>query len=392
MIDSSPPGRNLIVCCDGTNNQFGNANTNVVRLVQAANRDDARQLVHYDPGVGTLPLPGFVSRAGQRISEIAGLAFGAGLLDKVGSAYRFLMDNHQNGDRVFLFGFSRGAYTARMLAGLLHMYGLLPRGSENLLPYVLRQFAEARHRLGGDQKAFWALNDAFRRTFMRDAGTGDERRLPVHFMGVWDTVSSVGWVWDPQSFPFTTANPSLRIARHAIALDERRAFFRQNRFSPSVKGQDLVELWFPGVHADVGGGYPEDQGGLWREPFLWMLGEAQAAGLLVDAAARERVLTQVPPPVQPCLEPQHESLTKVWWPAEFFPKLRWDEATQSRRPHLNLFRPRSLKPGERLHDSVRCRVDGDPQYRPRNPGFDAALDAVRVAAASHAGPGQPASS
>ena len=377
MIVSSS-ARNLIVCCDGTNNQFGSENTNVVRLVQAASRDDALQRVYYDPGVGTFPLPGFVSRVGQRISEIAGLAFGAGLLAKVGDAYRFLMDTHQLGDRVLLFGFSRGAYTVRMLAGLLHMYGLLPRGSENLLPYVLRQFAEARHRLEGDQEAFWDLADEFRRTFARDAGTGTARRFPIHFMGVWDTVSSVGWVWDPQTFPFTTANPSVRTVRHAISLAERRAFFRQNRFSPSVKGQDLVELWFPGVHADVGGGYPESEGGLWREPFLWMLDEAKSSGLHVDQAAIQRVLGRSPAPARPWLEPQHESLTRVWRPAEFFPKLRWDETRGRKWPSLGLGRPRHLAADVRLHDSVRRRVrDAYPRYLPRNPGFELALAAAR---------------
>ncbi|HKQ12555.1 MAG TPA: DUF2235 domain-containing protein, partial [Steroidobacteraceae bacterium] len=126
--------RNLIVCFDGTNNQFGANDTNVVRLVQSLERVDERQLVYYDPGVGTLPEPGLLTAMAKRISELFGLAFGVGLTAKIERAYAFLMHNWQPGDRVFLFGFSRGAYTARALGGLLHMFGLLAPSHANLLP------------------------------------------------------------------------------------------------------------------------------------------------------------------------------------------------------------------------------------------------------------------
>src|SRR5450755_2926360 len=128
--------RNLVICCDGTNNQFGLENTNVVRLVQSLVSDPDRQLVYYDPGIGTLPEPGWVTKVGKKISEIADLAFATGLNHKVEEAYTFLMDYWQPGDHVFLFGFSRGAYTVRVLAALLHALGSLPRGGDNLVPYL----------------------------------------------------------------------------------------------------------------------------------------------------------------------------------------------------------------------------------------------------------------
>ena len=107
------------------------------------------------------------------------------------------------------------------------------------------------------------LCDDFRHTFAREVKPGDEeRRFQVHFLGVWDTVSSVGWVWDPKHFPFTAYNPSVKHIRHAVAIDERRAFFRQNLFRPAP-GQDVLELWFPGVHSDIGGGGPPEGGRLW---------------------------------------------------------------------------------------------------------------------------------
>ena len=136
--------RNLVLCCDGTDNQFGPQNTSVVRLAQVVERDPQKQLLYYDPGVGTLPEPGVFTRVGKRISELVGLAFGAGLAGKVGEAYSYLMDFWEPGDQVFLFGFSRGAYTVRLLAGMLHALGLLPRGNQNLVPYVMRLFKSVR--------------------------------------------------------------------------------------------------------------------------------------------------------------------------------------------------------------------------------------------------------
>jgi uncharacterized protein (DUF2235 family) len=116
--------RNLVICCDGTSNQFGPENTSVVRQAQVLDRDSARQRLYYDPGVGTLPEPGIFTRMGKWFSEVIGLAFGAGLTWKVEEAYSYLMDIWEPEDRVFLFGFSRGAYMARVLAGLLHALGL----------------------------------------------------------------------------------------------------------------------------------------------------------------------------------------------------------------------------------------------------------------------------
>src|SRR4051794_20775773 len=116
--------KNLILCCDGTGNQFGLENTNVVRLVQSLDRDPTRQSLYYDPGLGTLPEPSAFTQVQKWVSEVFGLAIGSGLSWKVGEAYTYLMESWEPGDRVFLFGFSRGAYTVRVLAGLLYTLGL----------------------------------------------------------------------------------------------------------------------------------------------------------------------------------------------------------------------------------------------------------------------------
>ncbi len=189
--------RNLVICFDGTNNQFGSENTNVVRLVQVLNRDPERQRLYYDPGVGTLPEVGLLTRTGKTVSRWFGLAFGAGLSANVEEAYSYLMELWEPGDRVFLFGFSRGAYTARVLAGLLHTLGLLPRGNQNLVPYVMRLYGAVRKETGHEENAggstYWSLCREFRSTFARPYFPGDaQRRFRVHYLGVWDTVSSVG--------------------------------------------------------------------------------------------------------------------------------------------------------------------------------------------------------
>jgi len=374
--------RNLIICCDGTNNQFGPENTNVVRLVQILARDPGQRL-YYDPGVGTMPEPGALSWLSKKLSEIWGLAFGAGLTRKVDDAYTFLMQNWEPGDRVFLFGFSRGAYTVRVLAGLLHQLGLLPRGSHNLVPYTMRLFRAIR---GGGQMSgagkYWQLCNEFREAFARptrddapsSAQRRDTRRFGIHFLGVWDTVSSVGWVWNPATFPFTARNPSIEIVRHAVSIDERRWFFRQNQMYQTGQ-QDLVELWFPGVHADVGGGYPERKGGLWRAPFEWIVREAEKAGLRIDEERKGRVLTNTPASDRPWNDAQHKSLTWKWWPAEFV--LKWQKRADSRLPvpKMGLFRYRFVPEESTIDKTALLRIR-ETDYAPKN--FSGAfLDHVR---------------
>jgi uncharacterized protein (DUF2235 family) len=354
-------GRNIVICCDGTNNQFGICNTDVVRIVQICKQEPDVQLTYYDPGVGTIPEQGFVTRVGKWFSEARALAFGTDIEGKVSTAYAHLMEVWQPGDEVYVLGFSRGAYTARMLAGLLHALGLLPPGNAHLLPYVMRLYSSMRNNTG---ESFHALCDSFRWSFARPCGQGDDRHFPVHFLGLWDTVSSVGWIWNPATYPYTTHNPSVKVVRHAVALDERRCFFRQNLFSPGA-GQDVKERWFAGVHSDVGGGYPERDGGLWRESFEWMLAEARAAGLEVDEARLMAVTTSSPVPTKPWAEQQHESLKGVWWLAEIFPKLVYDFARNRKRPQLGLGRSRVVTRGAVISESAMKKMR-DTGYAPRN--------------------------
>ena len=134
------------------------------------------------------------------------------------------------------------------------MYGLLPAGNTAFVPHAVRMLTgvNSRDKLVGDEA--FDLASRFRDTF------DPARRCGLHFVGVWDTVSSVGWVENPLHLPYTANNPSILHGRHAVPIDERRAFFRTNLWWPTGTKKsgpkDMKQVWFPGVHCDVGGGYP----------------------------------------------------------------------------------------------------------------------------------------
>ena len=146
--------KNIVICCDGTGNEYGDENSNVVQLYRALVIDGKRQVGYYHPGVGTEGSPTSTNKISAAISVVGGLAFGTGILDNVSDAYRYLMNVYEEGDNVYLFGFSRGAYTARALAGVLHMFGLLCPGNEGLIPYVVRMYARRTRKADGMTHTF----------------------------------------------------------------------------------------------------------------------------------------------------------------------------------------------------------------------------------------------
>ncbi len=357
-------GRNLVICCDGTDNEFGGDNTNVVRLVQALERDQAQQRLYYQPGIGTLPEPHKLAKWRTKLYDFLGSAFGLGILQNVSQAYRFLMDVWTSGDRIYLFGFSRGAYTVRVLAGMLHAVGLLGKGSNEMVPYAMRLYKQMGDKTDAKVDEWKDLCERFRWTFARPMFDGDEQRhCRVHFIGVWDTVSSVGSLSKPEHFPFTAANSSVDIIRHAVALDERRAFFRQNLFHRATTKQDLVEIWFPGVHSDVGGGYssvvstnPEVRSELWRLSFEWIVSEARRAGLLMNEARLATVLATQQPQRDFWDDPSHDSLTPKWKLAEFVKKPVWNPQTKTYERKAGNRTPRHVQDDALIDRSVLLRI------------------------------------
>src|SRR5580704_13751632 len=265
--------KNIVICCDGTGNEYGDHNSNVVQLYRALIIDGKRQVGYYHPGVGTEGSPTSTNKLRAAISVVAGLAIGAGILENVSDAYRYLMNVYEQGDNVYLFGFSRGAYTARAIAGVLHMFGLLCPGNEGLIPYVVRMYAKRTRKADGKTHTF-AVASGFKATFCRSC--------PPHMVGLWDTVSSVGWIWDPLKLPYTARNPDMAHGRHAISIDERRCYFRNNMWGEPFPGQDIKQVWFTGVHSDIGGSYSSSESGLSQITLQWMLCEAVSVGLLVN--------------------------------------------------------------------------------------------------------------
>ncbi|ESK92292.1 hypothetical protein Moror_4690 [Moniliophthora roreri MCA 2997] len=204
--------RTLIVCFDGTGDQFDCDNSNIVQFFSLLKKDDkSKQMVYYQAGIGTYTSPQvatpLMSKLVKTLDEMVALHLDAHVM----GGYEFLMQNYVAGDRICIFGFSRGAYTARSLAGMIHKVGLLPADNWQQVPFAYKMYTRT------DQVG-WEQSNAFKRAFSVD--------VTIEFVGVWDTVDSVGLV--PKRLPFTTSNTILRTFRHAVSLDERRAKFKAN--------------------------------------------------------------------------------------------------------------------------------------------------------------------
>ena len=340
--------RNLIVCCDGTANEFARDKTNVLKLAYAADKG-TDQLLYYHPGVGTMAPAGLFTRIGQKIAVYAGLAFGYGLKSDLRDAYTFIMDHYQPGDQLYVFGFSRGAYTARALVALIGRYGLLSPGNAALVPYAIRLLWSA-HEAKDDRASEWFRLAA---EFKAALSIGE---CKPRFLGLWDTVSSVGWIANPLSLPDTAKLPGVQSICHAVSIDERRAFFRTNLVFRDL-GRDIQEIWFPGDHCDIGGGHPEPVSGLSKLALEWMIGEAEKAGMRFDPDRVAKVLGKTsdayarPDPKAA----MHDQLWPVWWVAEFVPKKHWDKTTGRTRWRVNLFRRRHFSDAPVVDDSAWLR-------------------------------------
>lgn len=360
--------RNLVICCDGTGNKFGPANSNVIKLYSTL-VINAEQVGYYHPGVGTMGAPTARNRLEKSWTILKGLAFGTGFLDNVGDAYRYLMNTYREGDRIFLFGFSRGAYTARAIAGLVHTCGLLCPGNEGLIPYALQMFAAKSKQTNAGQTI--DIAHRFRDTFAR--------KVMIEFVGVWDTVSSVGWVSDPMLLPDEGRNPIVRVARHALAIDERRCYYRDklwgapfSRLEPEFEvSQDIRQVWFAGVHSDVGGSYDEQESGLSKLALEWLLQEACRAGLQIKPEYAELVLGRAGNVGGPIAQPDpaavlHTSLSGAWWLLELLPHTYFDKPQGGRHWRIPMGAHRAIPEGSALHQSVVERLAAVPAYRPPN--------------------------
>ncbi|MFC2177176.1 DUF2235 domain-containing protein [Actinomycetota bacterium] len=288
--------KNIVICLDGTANEPEREHTNVTRIFDMLEKDPLSQVAYYDPGVGTMGARTATTRAGKALTKVGGLALGHGVKQNIAEAYEWLMNVYEEGDRIFLFGFSRGAYTARALAGLLRTAGLLETGATNLIPYAMKLYTGAPPADGKKpdqmtdkaekaERNYWDEVQRWENVF----GNPHFRRFgkPIHFLGAWDTVKFVGWFnlvgrFRQARWPFTRNLDAVVHGRHAVSIDERRRYYAEYLFDATEIGEpsrDLREVWFAGVHSDVGGGY-EDHG-LADVTLKWMVDEAIALGMLI---------------------------------------------------------------------------------------------------------------
>jgi uncharacterized protein (DUF2235 family) len=280
--------KRIVICCDGTWNTPDQKDrgeirpSNVAKMalsIAAADAQGQPQLVYYDQGVGT-----------EWYNKLIGGMTGDGISRNICQAYAFLVDNYADGDEVFLFGFSRGAYTVRSTVGLIRNSGLLKREHKGRMAeaYKLYRRRDAKSHPNSIEA------DLFRKTYARE--------IRIRCLGVWDTVGALGIpvkhfeltnkmvdVLHGITFHDVSLSSSVENAFQALAIDERRGAFEPcvwKRQEHARGKQRLEQVWFPGVHTNVGGGYEDS--GLSDYAFEWMRARAAECGLVFDLSALSR--------------------------------------------------------------------------------------------------------
>jgi uncharacterized protein (DUF2235 family) len=319
--------KRIAIFCDGTWNRHDAVNpTNVVRLAQAVKHtadDGCKQQVFYVLGVGAGRGSNAVART---LDRFAGGAMGWGLIENIEDAYRALVFCYEPGDEIFIFGFSRGAYTARSLAGLLRSCGIPPRENVGRIGEAIKRYrSRAKDTKPDDPKSF-----AWRRDFAPFTATSEAEwnwrektrpglcvNLTIKYLGVWDTVGALGvpgyWAAAPlfnkrHQFHDADLSRSVLSARHAVAIDERRKTFPPALWSAKLDDMNRHAMgldedttlhpdtrdnwayrqeWFPGDHGSVGGG--GDRQGLSSFSFDWIAEGARRADLCMDTSVLEEV-------------------------------------------------------------------------------------------------------
>jgi len=268
--------KNIIVFADGTGKEGGERpSTNIYKLFNMVLDRSPEQIAFYDRGLGT----------GWR--KLAGNVAGAGISRNIQECYRFIFDNYMSGDQIYLFGFSRGATTVRSLASFIHLFGILPKSRSELIAKAY---------------GIYTVKDAEKRKKQADEFVAKHHTMwtKVKFLGVWDTVAALGIPLKPidvivDRIPFYRHRyHDLRLAKsvenayHALAIDDERLVFHPKLFDAKLAGhQSMKQVWFCGMHTDVGGGYPEQQ--LSDIALEWMVKQATAHGLKLYPEHKVRI-------------------------------------------------------------------------------------------------------
>jgi uncharacterized protein (DUF2235 family) len=342
--------RRLIVCSDGTWQDLDqNYPTNVVKMAQSiepVDTEDIHQIVYYDEGLGTKQINTGHSLI-DKLIKYGGGAFGLGIDHKIQDAYRFLCMNYEPGDEIYLFGFSRGAYTVRCLAGLIYNSGLLHR---QFIRHIPQAYELYREKQNPDNAPNGKNAVAFRNKY--------GERVPIKALCCWDTVASLGIpdiihnlkldeeFNERYRFFDTRVNPSIEKAIHAVAIDEIRKLYDVTLMEhhSSREKEQVRQVWFPGGHGCVGGGSLEESG-LSDGALLWMMEQVKNLGLVLDA-------TNVENGIKPNYKAHFDNTIK--WPDTIGGKVLRTITTDS---------------FDNLHESAKKRwadLTVVPRYRPVN--------------------------
>ena len=275
--------KNIVVLSDGTGQEGGvGNNTNIYKIFNLLEDRTEKQVVFYDPGLGT------------NWQKLSGNAFGSGISENILQCYRFIFDHYEAGDKIYLFGFSRGAATVRSLSGFIHSFGILPQSRPELIKkaYKIYEAMNGKDYSNGDEGATNQTSPA--EAFVEKHHT---MWANIEFIGCFDTVAALGISQFPaldsliNKFPrfkhnFHNFNLSQSVIRayHALAIDDERKTFHPIIWTPQDEGKKLedksvTQVWFCGMHTDVGGGYKEQN--LSDIPLVWMLEKATKYGLLL---------------------------------------------------------------------------------------------------------------
>ncbi|AFK05469.1 Protein of unknown function DUF2235 (plasmid) [Emticicia oligotrophica DSM 17448] len=341
--------KNIVICCDGTDNKLTiRNNTNVIHLYSCLKLDE-QQIGYYNPGVGTIAPDGISTWLARKWYRFVDLISASSLHTNVKDAYQYLMNEYEEGDKIYLFGFSRGAYTVRMLSGLLEMFGLLHKGNAHHLRHVLDVYAK------GDK--MFEIASLFRTRF--------SRKIAIEFIGIWDTVVSVGGLINfYKSFPYSRSLGIAKTVRHAVGIDERRKHYYY--YEVSAEHHDCEEVFFAGVHSDVGGSYEEE--GLSKITLEWMLGEASHCGLQLDKKKVNKYVFGIGSNYQKPDFKQaiHNSLTFIFKLADFIPRPRYSKTNLfNLKIDFRLWPLRFIAPQSKIHQSVKDKI-GLGNYQPQN--------------------------
>lgn len=269
--------KRIVIASDGTwNSPENKESTNVLKLAQTIapqSNDSTQQVIFYDWGVGS-----------DR-KKLSGGISGAGIDKNIMDCYRFIVQNYDKGDELFFFGFSRGAYTVRSLAGMIRNCGVLKREHARYIPKAFDLYRERGRKSAPDESEAKELRAQY--------CVADQ--TSIEFIGVWDTVGTLGipfscWglLGNESKYLFHDTSPSriVKFARHALSIDETREDFMPVLWDEDKSEIDLKQVWFAGVHGDVGGGYGDDHQ-LGDTACAWLLDEAAARGLVIEAHGRE---------------------------------------------------------------------------------------------------------